>query len=114
MYFISGAFDGALTVLGGIIGAYVAEANVHPELARQLIIVTGIVITMMFLFMLGAFLGNLMKEIFVYTGLRFVIAGLATAIILILIGGIRRQPLALSYDLKWTKIHQSFSIIEHK
>ena len=170
-YFVIGAFDGALTVLGVIIGVYVAEASVHPELARQLIIgaglaggialavssgvgayeaervehilshknleqamlssvegsrkeamtvsivvsatvhgvapmiaafvplvpfffmplheavVTGIVITMMFLFVLGAFLGNLIKEIFVYTGLRFVIAGLATAIILILIGG---------------------------
>lgn len=170
-YFVIGAFDGALTILGVIIGAYVAEANVHPELARQLIIgaglaggialavssavgayeaervehilshknleqamlssvegtrkeamtvsivvsatvhgaapmiaaivpllpfffmplheavVTGIVVTMMFLFVLGAFLGNLIKEIFVYTGLRFVIAGLATAIVLILIGG---------------------------
>ncbi|HIH01059.1 TPA: hypothetical protein HA259_03090, partial [Thermoplasmata archaeon] len=50
-------------------------------------VVTGIVITMVFLFVLGAFLGNLIKEIFVYTGLRFVIAGLATAIVLILIGG---------------------------
>ncbi|MCJ2532984.1 MAG: VIT1/CCC1 transporter family protein [Candidatus Thermoplasmatota archaeon] len=50
-------------------------------------VVTGIVITMMFLFVLGAFLGSLIKEIFIYTGLRFVIAGLATAIVLILIGG---------------------------
>ena len=170
-YFVIGAFDGALTILGVIIGAYVAEANVHPELARQLIIgaglsggialavssavgayeaervehilshkhlehamlstvdgtrreamtvsifvsalvhglapliaaivplvpfffmplheavVFGTLITMAFLFVLGAFLGNLIKETFVYTGLRFVIAGLATAIILIVIGG---------------------------
>lgn len=170
-YFVIGAFDGALTILGVIIGAYVAEANVHPELAKQLIVsagfaggialavssavgayeaervehilshknleqamlrpvegireeamtvsilvsavvhglapmvaaivplvpfffmplheavVAGIVITMVFLFVLGAFLGNLIKEIFVYTGLRFVIAGLATAIVLIMIGG---------------------------
>lgn len=170
-YFVIGAFDGALTILGVIIGAYVAEANVHPELARQLIIgagvaggialavssavgayeaervehillhkhlehamlstvdghrreamtvsilvsaivhgvapllaaivplipffflpldeavVVGIVVTMIFLFGLGAFLGNLIKETFIYTGLRFVIAGLGTAIILILIGG---------------------------
>ena len=170
-YFVIGAFDGALTILGVIIGAYVAEANVHPELAKQLIVsagfaggialavssavgayeaervehilshknleqamlrpvegireeamtvsilvsavvhglapmvaaivplipfffmplheavVTGIVITMVFLFVLGAFLGNLIREIFVYTGLRFVIAGLATAIVLILLGG---------------------------
>ena len=170
-YFVIGAFDGALTILGVIIGAYVAEAYVHPELAKQLIVsagfaggialavssavgayeaervehilshknleqamlrpvegireeamtvsilvsavvhglapmvaaivplvpfffmplheavVAGIVTTMVFLFVLGAFLGNLIREIFVYTGLRFVIAGLATAIVLILIGG---------------------------
>ena len=170
-YFVIGAFDGALTILGVIIGAYVAEASVDPELAKQVIIgaglaggialavssavgayeaervehllshknleqamlsqvdgtrreamtvsivvsaivhgvapliaaivplipfffmplddavVAGIVITMMFLFALGGFLGSLIKETFLYTGLRFVIAGLATAIILILIGG---------------------------
>ena len=170
-YFVIGAFDGALTILGVIIGAYVAKSSVDPELAKQLIIgaglaggialavssavgayeaervehilshknleqamlsdvegtrrdamtvsilisaivhgvapliaaivplipfffmplhdavVAGIVITMVFLFALGGFLGSLIKETFIYTGLRFVIAGLATAIILILIGG---------------------------
>jgi predicted membrane protein (TIGR00267 family) len=170
-YFVIGAFDGALTILGVIIGAYVAESSVHPEIARQLIIgagsagaialavssavgayeaervehilshknleqamltsvdgtrkdaitvsilvssithgiaplvaalvplipfffmplddavITGIMITMIFLFALGGFLGSLIKETFIYTGLRFVIAGLATAIILIIIGG---------------------------
>ena len=40
-----------------------------------------------FLFALGAYLGSLIKEMIFYTGLRFVIAGLATAIILILVGG---------------------------
>jgi len=39
------------------------------------------------LFVLGAYLGSLMKETIIYTGLRFVIAGLGTAIVLILIGG---------------------------
>ncbi|UCE44866.1 MAG: VIT1/CCC1 transporter family protein [Methanobacteriota archaeon] len=170
-YFVIGAFDGALTILGVIIGAYVADASVDPELARQVIVgaglaggialavssavgayeaervehllchknleqamlsqvdgtrreamtvsivvsaivhgvapliaaivplipfffmplhdavVAGIVITMVFLFALGGFLGSLIKETFIYTGLRFVIAGLGTAIILILIGG---------------------------
>jgi predicted membrane protein (TIGR00267 family) len=170
-YFVIGAFDGALTILGVIIGAYVAEASVHPELAKQLIIgagisggvalavssavgayeaervehivthkhleqamlstvegtrrdaiqvsiiisaithgiaplvaavvplvpfffmpldeavITGIVVTMAFLFALGGFLGNMIKERFYYTGLRFVIAGLATAIVLIMLGG---------------------------
>jgi len=170
-YFVIGAFDGALTILGVILGAYVAEARVHPELARELImgagfagaialsvsstvgayeaervehmlshqvlekamlsqvegtrkdamsvsiavsaiihgiapllaaliplvpfffltldeaVVTGISITIAFLFVLGAYLGSLIKEMIIYTGLRFVIAGLGTAIVLILIGG---------------------------
>jgi predicted membrane protein (TIGR00267 family) len=50
-------------------------------------VVTGIAITIGFLFVLGAYLGSLIKEMIVYTGLRFVIAGLGTAIVLILIGG---------------------------
>ncbi|MCJ7607483.1 MAG: VIT1/CCC1 transporter family protein [Thermoplasmata archaeon] len=170
-YFVIGAFDGALTILGVIIGVYMAESSLHPELAKPLIIaagisagvalaissavgayeaervehilthknleqamlstvegtrrdaiqvsivisaithgvapliaaiiplipffflpldeavVMGIVITMAFLFALGGFLGNMIKERFYYTGLRFVIAGLATAIVLIMLGG---------------------------
>lgn len=170
-YFVIGAFDGALTILGVILGAYVAEGHVHPELAKQLIlgagfaggialavsstvgayeaervehvlnhqhlekamlrpvegtrveamwtsiwfsavvhgvaplfaafiplvpfffmpldtaVVTAIGMTIGFLFVLGAYLGSLIKEMIIYTGLRFVIAGLGTAIILILIGG---------------------------
>lgn len=170
-YFVIGAFDGALTILGVILGAYVSEGVNHPELAKQLImgaglaggialavsstvgayeaervehllshqqlekamlrpvegsrvdamrvsisvsaavhglapllaafvplipffflpldaaVVTAIVMTLSFLFVLGAYLGSLIKETLVYTGLRFVIAGLATAIILILVGG---------------------------
>jgi predicted membrane protein (TIGR00267 family) len=170
-YFVIGAFDGALTILGVILGAYVAEAQVHPELAKELIlgagfaggialavssavgayeaervehalshqrlekamlgpvegtrldaiqvsiavsalvhglaplfaafipllpfffmpldeaVVTGIGITIAFLFVLGAYLGSLIKEMIIYTGLRFVVAGLGTAIVLILIGG---------------------------
>lgn len=170
-YFVIGAFDGALTILGVILGAYVAEASVDPELAEKLIVgagvagavalavssavgayeaervehllshkhlekamlcavegtrkeaigvsifvsalahgvaplvaafvplipfflmpldeavMTGTAITLAFLFVLGAYLGSLIKEMIVYTGLRFVIAGLATAIALILVGG---------------------------
>jgi len=170
-YFVIGAFDGALTILGVILGAYVAEASVDPVLAKQLIlgaglaggvalavssavgayeaervehllshrhlekamlcnvegtrkeamnvsvvvsafahgiapllaafvplvpfffmgldeaVVTATVMTLAFLFALGAYLGSLIKEMIVYTGLRFVIAGLATSIVLILIGG---------------------------
>jgi predicted membrane protein (TIGR00267 family) len=170
-YFVIGAFDGALTILGVILGAYVTEGHVHPDLARQLIlgagfaggialavsstvgayeaervehvlnhqvlekamlrpvegtrkeamrvsisisaivhgvapllaafvplipfffmtldeaVLTAIILTIGFLFALGAYLGSLIKEMIVYTGLRFVIAGLGTSIILILIGG---------------------------
>jgi predicted membrane protein (TIGR00267 family) len=169
-YFVIGAFDGALTILGVILGAYVAEGQNHPELAKQLIlgagfaggialavsstvgayeaervehvlthkhlekamlrpvegthkeamkvsvgisamvhgiapllaafvplvpfffmeldsaVITAIGMTTGFLFVLGAYLGSLIKEMIIYTGLRFVIAGLGTAIILILIG----------------------------
>lgn len=171
-YFVIGAFDGALTILGVIIGAYVSQGQNHPDLARHLIlaagfaagialaissavgayeaervehllqhhqlekamlrhvegarvdamrvsisfsalshgiaplvaafvpllpfffmslndaVVTAIVVTLGFLFALGAYLGSLIREMIVYTGLRFVIAGLATAIILIFVGGI--------------------------
>ncbi|OGS43974.1 MAG: hypothetical protein A3K76_00600 [Euryarchaeota archaeon RBG_13_57_23] len=170
-YFVIGAFDGALTILGVILGAYVVEGHAHPELAMQLIlgaglaggialavsstvgayeaervehilshqhlekamlrpvegtrkdamrvsitvsaivhgvapllaafvplvpfffmsldnaVLTAIILTLAFLFVLGAYLGSLIKEMIVYTGLRFVIAGLATAIVLILLGG---------------------------
>jgi predicted membrane protein (TIGR00267 family) len=170
-YFVIGAFDGALTILGVILGAYVSEGNVDPVLAKRLIlasgfsggialavsstvgayeaervehllkhqqlekamlrpvegdrvdamrvsiwlsalvhgvapllaafvpllpflfmeldvaVVTAIGLTLGFLFVLGSYLGSLIKEMIVYTGLRFVIAGLATAIILILVGG---------------------------
>src|SRR5512136_903379 len=40
-YFVIGAFDGALTILGVILGAYVAEGHTHPDLARQLILGAG-------------------------------------------------------------------------
>ena len=170
-YFVIGAFDGALTILGVILGAYVAEASADPELAKRLIlgagvaggvalavssavgayeaervehmlshrhlekamlcavegtrkeamnvsvlvsafahgiapllaafvplipfyfmgldeaVVTATIMTLAFLFVLGSYLGSLIKEMLVYTGLRFVIAGLATSIALILIGG---------------------------
>jgi len=170
-YFVIGAFDGALTILGVILGAYVAEGHTHPELAKTLIlgagfaggialavsstvgayeaervehllshqhlekamlrpvegarveamkvsisvsaivhgvapllaafvplvpffflsletaVMTAIILTLAFLFALGAYLGSLIKEMIVYTGLRFVIAGLGTSIVLILVGG---------------------------
>jgi predicted membrane protein (TIGR00267 family) len=50
-------------------------------------VIAAIGLTLGFLFALGAYLGSLIKEMIFYTGLRFVIAGLATAIILILVGG---------------------------
>ncbi|MEM4233159.1 MAG: VIT1/CCC1 transporter family protein, partial [Thermoplasmata archaeon] len=50
-------------------------------------VVTAIVLTIGFLFALGAYLGSLIKEMILYTGLRFVIAGLGTAVVLMLVGG---------------------------
>src|SRR3990172_2625488 len=48
--------------------------------------VASIVVTMVFLFGIGAYLGRLVRERFFYTGLRFVAAGLATALLLWLLG----------------------------
>jgi predicted membrane protein (TIGR00267 family) len=55
-----------------------------PELDAMF---SAIVITLTFLFVMGAYLGSLLKEMIVYTGLRFVTAGLVTAIIVFLLGG---------------------------
>jgi predicted membrane protein (TIGR00267 family) len=49
--------------------------------------VAAIVITLVILFALGAYLGNLVRERLVVTGLRFVAAGLGTAVVLWLLGG---------------------------
>ncbi|MDH4123246.1 MAG: VIT1/CCC1 transporter family protein [Thermoplasmata archaeon] len=165
-YFVIGAFDGALTIMGVILGAYAAG-----HLTKELVIVAGIaaaiglsvssavgayeaeriesalqhkkveramlktvegtrketamignvvsalvhgiapliaafvplvpfflmepleamiyalIITIVFLFGMGAYLGSLLKEMIIYTGLRFAAAGLITAIIVFLIGG---------------------------
>jgi len=167
-YFVIGAFDGALTILGIIVGAYAAGAR---EAARPIIltaalsaaialavssavgayeaerlekkldistieramlsrlseehrdafrfaaivsavvhgvapilaaappvvpflflgmdeaIFVAIVVTMAILFAMGAYLGNLVRERVVITGLRFVAAGLATSILLWLLRG---------------------------
>ena len=44
-------------------------------------------VTLVFLFVMGAYLGTLVRERIAYTGLRFVLAGLATAVVLWLIRG---------------------------
>jgi len=49
--------------------------------------VAAIVVTLVILFVLGAYLGNLVRERLVVTGLRFVAAGLGTAVVLWLLGG---------------------------
>ncbi len=165
-YFVIGAFDGALTIMGVILGAYAAGALTknlvlvagsataialsvssavgayeaeriesaiqHKEIERAMLstvkgtrkesakagnlasafvhgiapliaslvplipfllmpeidaMVFAIVITIGFLFIMGAYLGSLIKEMIFYTGLRFVAAGLITAIIVFLIHG---------------------------
>jgi predicted membrane protein (TIGR00267 family) len=165
-YFVIGAFDGALTILGVILGAYAAGALTknlvlvagsatgialavssavgayeaeriesaihHKEIERAMLstvegtrkesakignlasafvhgiapliasliplipfffmpeldaMVVAIVNTIAFLFVMGSYLGSLMKEMIFYTGLRFVAAGLITAIIVFLLHG---------------------------
>lgn len=165
-YFVIGAFDGALTIMGVILGAYAAGALTknlvlvagsataialsvssavgayeaeriestiqHKGLERAMLspiegtrkesakignlasafvhgiapliaalvplipfflmpeldaMVFAIVITIGFLFIMGAYLGSLIKEMIFYTGLRFVAAGLITAIIVFLLHG---------------------------
>lgn len=47
----------------------------------------SIILTMGGLFVMGAYMGNLAKEKMIFSGMRFVAAGLVTAIVLWLIGG---------------------------
>jgi len=56
-------------------------------LSLDMAVLVAMTMTLAFLFALGAYLGSLIREMIVYTGLRFVIAGLATAVVLILLGG---------------------------
>ncbi len=55
-----------------------------PDLGMA--VLTSVVMTLSVLFVLGAYLGNLVKERVFMTGMRFVLAGLATAVILFAIG----------------------------
>ena len=165
-YFVIGAFDGALTIMGIILGAYavgelsdrlvivagmaagvalavssavgayeaerIESALQHKEIERAMLssiegtrkqtakignivsafihgiapliasfiplipffilpeieaMTAAIIITLTFLFAMGAYLGSLLKEMILYTGLRFAAAGLITAILVFLIGG---------------------------
>ncbi len=47
----------------------------------------AVVVTLIFLFAMGAYLGSIVRERLVYTGLRFVAAGVATAALLWLLRG---------------------------
>jgi predicted membrane protein (TIGR00267 family) len=49
-------------------------------------VLTSVVMTLSVLFILGAYLGNLVKERVFMTGMRFVLAGLGTAVLLFAIG----------------------------
>ena len=55
-----------------------------PDLGMA--VLTSVVMTLSVLFILGAYLGNLVKERVFMTGMRFVLAGLGTAVILFAIG----------------------------
>ena len=49
--------------------------------------IVGFVLTLVFLFVMGAYLGTLVRERLVFTGLRFVAAGIVTALILLALRG---------------------------
>jgi predicted membrane protein (TIGR00267 family) len=53
----------------------------------QTAIPAAVLVTLAFLFLMGAYLGRIVRERIVYTGLRFIAAGLATAAILWLLRG---------------------------
>ena len=48
--------------------------------------IAAILVTLVILFVIGAYLGNLVRERVIVTGLRFVAAGLGTAVVLWLLG----------------------------
>jgi len=50
-------------------------------------VVVSIALTLSFLFVMGAYMGSLIRENVIYSGLRFIMAGLLTAVITYLIGG---------------------------
>jgi len=50
-------------------------------------LIVSISITLCFLFIMGAYMGSLIKENIVYSGLRFILAGLITAALTYFIGG---------------------------
>ncbi|MFQ6128371.1 MAG: VIT1/CCC1 transporter family protein [Thermoplasmata archaeon] len=55
-----------------------------PELGLATLV--SVVLTLSVLFIMGAYLGNLVKEKIFMTGMRFVLAGLATAVVLFFLG----------------------------
>lgn len=82
---ISALVHGLSPIIGVMIplSPFIFFSDLSPIEALEL----AVILTSVFLFALGAYLGSLIKEMILYTGLRFVIAGLATAIVLFLLGG---------------------------
>jgi len=75
-------------VAHGIAPLFAALLPIIPFLLLdvQSATIAAIVVTLVILFVLGAYLGNLVRERVIVTGLRFVAAGLGTAAILWLMG----------------------------
>jgi predicted membrane protein (TIGR00267 family) len=85
------AFRFAALVSAGVHGVAPLIAALLPVVPFLLFdartaVVAAIVITLVILFALGAYLGNLVRERVLVTGLRFAAAGIGTAIILWLLG----------------------------
>lgn len=79
---VSALVHGIAPLVAGLI-PIIPFSLVHDFLVATL---TSSVVALLILFVVGWYLGSLVKERAVYTGLRFVLAALATAAIVVLIG----------------------------
>jgi len=93
------AFRAAALVSAGVHGVAPLIAALVPSVPFLLTdfwtaTVVAVAVTLAFLFALGAYLGSLIRERIVVTGLRFVAAGLGTAVLLWALGtaGVRLAP----------------------
>ncbi|GEM_PF-49567 len=76
-------------LIHGIAPLIAAMIPIMPFLFMEVhaAVIVSIGITLTFLFAMGAYMGSLIKDNIVYSGLRFIMAGLLTAVITYLIGG---------------------------
>jgi predicted membrane protein (TIGR00267 family) len=57
-------------------------------LSTQMALYVAVILILVLLFILGAFLGRISKANFIFGGLRMLLVGAVTAVILLLVGGL--------------------------